>query len=563
MLSAIFKPKDPTGKAIELIQSFGLQANRPALQKKIAELEAVLPKAAILEVVACFVETLNDMNETLYTILIDIRDKGPFPAFRRLSAVALELETLKQNNPDVYANIVSVMQKSNLHAERISYAIAEGPCLVEEMKLAPKSEQRLPLGSFLVAFCNATGAGGELRLLLTTAPLEMREGYEQWARFFAVRYLPFAEDVDNKALAMKLIQPITGEEISDYIKIKTAEHQAKIEGIPAYVPKVEAPAEVAPAPVVQAPVKEIYVPTPVAPAPPAVQQAPVVANTPVVQNPSDVSREEALAAVMAKLDGLTGLASVKNEIRKFATTLKMNEARVKLGIPEQSVPLNSILAGAPGTGKTTVIEIIVELLYIMGLLKTPKVTIVKRQGLVSGMYGQTGEKTEAVFRSCDGGALVIDEAYALYEPSGSYNYGGEVIDTLVGLQTDKTLNVAVFLLGYHEKLELMFANSNPGFRDRFQRTIHFPNYSADELMEIFKNHAKKKALKLSTDAEEFLRGRFAEILSTADDTFSNARFVIKCYDDIVGHQGMRLNALGEEGMTLEALTTIEVDDILI
>ena len=58
--------------------------------------------------------------------------------------------------------------------------------------------------------------------------------------------------------------------------------------------------------------------------------------------------------------------------------------------------------------------------------------------------------------------------------------------TLVKAMEDHRNEFAVIVAGYEDEMS-EFIESNPGLRSRFPKTIHFPDYTDDELVAIFRS----------------------------------------------------------------------------
>ena len=193
----------------------------------------------------------------------------------------------------------------------------------------------------------------------------------------------------------------------------------------------------------------------------------------------------------------------------------------------------------------------------LGILSHGEMTETDRSGLVAGYVGQTALKVKEVVEKAVGGVLFIDEAYAL-APSGSNDFGGEAIDTLVKLMEDHRDNLVVIVAGYTEEMK-RFLKSNTGLVSRFNRFIPFPDYSTEELVEILAGMAEKAGLVL----EEGLKDKVAGYLDTMDakekSEFGNARGIRNIFETMVVNQANRLVAM--EVCSMEQLTLIKGEDI--
>lgn len=142
---------------------------------------------------------------------------------------------------------------------------------------------------------------------------------------------------------------------------------------------------------------------------------------------------------------------------------------------------------------------------------------------------------EVLSQSLDG-VLFIDEAYTL--GSGD-DYGREAIDTILKFMEDHRSRLVVIVAGYEEEMHT-FVRSNPGLESRFSRYFDFPNYSADELLLIYKSMAAAQGFSLNPKAEPMLLREFEAQVSGATKFFGNARHARNVFELTVQNQFMRL-----------------------
>jgi len=170
--------------------------------------------------------------------------------------------------------------------------------------------------------------------------------------------------------------------------------------------------------------------------------------------------------VLEALDGeLIGLAPVKARIRETAALLLVGRARRSLGLAAQTPTLHMSFTGNPGTGKTTVAQMMAGLLHRLGYVRKGHLVSVTRDDLVGQYIGHTAPKTKEVLKRAMGGVLFIDEAYYLYRPDNERDYGQEAIEILLQVMENNRDDLVVILAGYADRMAL-FYNSNPGFRSR-------------------------------------------------------------------------------------------------
>jgi SpoVK/Ycf46/Vps4 family AAA+-type ATPase len=272
--------------------------------------------------------------------------------------------------------------------------------------------------------------------------------------------------------------------------------------------------------------------------------------------PSDLDPTRTLDDVLAELDGLIGLSQVKAEVRRMTSMLTVQQLRAERGLPTIETSHHLVFTGNPGTGKTTVARLLSQIYRAVGVVSTGQLVETDRSKLVAGYVGQTALKTKEALDAALGGMLLIDEAYALAR-GGENDFGREAIDTLVKFMEDHRDDVAIVAAGYTEEMA-DFIDTNPGLKSRFTRTIHFPDYTDDELVAIFARLCAKHSYECSDDALATTRHIIAAEPRTRG--FGNARFVRNLFETAVAHQAMRVAPLADP--STEQLTTLVAADIV-
>ena len=271
----------------------------------------------------------------------------------------------------------------------------------------------------------------------------------------------------------------------------------------------------------------------------------------------DIKQQDDRIKEDLQLETLIGLKGVKSEITTLRNFVVMKQRREQAGMKSPNISYHCVFTGNPGTGKTTVARILATIYKDLGIIKKGHLVETDRSGLVAEYVGQTAVKTNKIIDKALDGVLFVDEAYTL--ANGSQNdYGAEAIATLLKRMEDDRDRLIVILAGYTNEME-QFINSNPGLRSRFSRYIEFPDYSAEELYEIFCLQAKKNDFELSEGASERLMIKLNEAVSTKSKDFGNARYVRNLFEKAIESQANRLASKTE--LTKQDLTIITGDDI--
>lgn len=248
----------------------------------------------------------------------------------------------------------------------------------------------------------------------------------------------------------------------------------------------------------------------------------------------------ALDAIRAEINELVGLAPVKEYVFGLADNLQVQQRRAAAGLKTASLSMHMIFTGNPGTGKTTIARLVAKYLKAIGALKGGQLVEVTRADLVGRYTGHTAPLTNSVIESALGGVLFIDEAYSLYRGEQD-SFGLEAIDTLVKGMEDHRDELVVILAGYTREMEI-FLTANSGLASRFPNKIEFPDYTAEELLQITHVQAKNKGYRLAESCTEPLLNYYARWQAADARTAGNGRLARNTLEKAIFHQSRRLVA---------------------
>ena len=255
----------------------------------------------------------------------------------------------------------------------------------------------------------------------------------------------------------------------------------------------------------------------------------------VADIPYEAPKAVSYTDCLSKLNGMVGLAGVKKEISNLAAFLNL---QIRRGETNTFQGKHYVFTGNPGTGKTTVARIMADVFRTLGILSRGQLVEADRSKLVAGFSGQTAIKTNQLIDSAMGGVLFIDEAYTLKSNDGD-SFGAEAIDTLLKRLEDDRGKFICIVAGYTDQMH-DFIDTNPGLKSRFTQTIHFDDYTPDELTEIFINLAKDKNFTVDEETKGAIHRQFEQLYLRRDKNFGNAREARRIFDQAVEKQSQRL-----------------------
>lgn len=265
---------------------------------------------------------------------------------------------------------------------------------------------------------------------------------------------------------------------------------------------------------------------------------------------------ENIENLKAELNELIGLEGIKKEVNNLINMVTVHKLRAEHGLKSVDMSLHMVFSGNPGTGKTTIARMMARIYRSLGVLSKGQLVEVDRSGLVAGYVGQTAAKTSKVVESAMGGVLFIDEAYSLSSKSEN-DFGLEAIDTLLKAMEDHREDLVVIVAGYDGLMD-DFIHSNPGLESRFNRYLHFDDYSVDDMLNILALQLKKGQYVLDNDARAAVRD-YIEASNTSSISFGNARGVRNIFEKLLVEQANRLSTMAE--VSKEQLMCITEADV--
>ncbi|MEM9823663.1 MAG: AAA family ATPase, partial [Bacteroidota bacterium] len=264
-----------------------------------------------------------------------------------------------------------------------------------------------------------------------------------------------------------------------------------------------------------------------------------------------------LQDALSQLHDLVGLNNIKQEVDEMSKLVRYYR---EIGKDiRKSFSLHAVFTGNPGTGKTTVARLLVQIYKALGILERGHLVECDRKSLVAGYVGQTAIKTGEVIEKALGGGLFIDEAYSLNQ-GGPNDFGREAIETLLKRMEDHRGELMVIVAGYPEEMQ-NFIEANPGLMSRFDKQFSFTDYDEVELSAIAKLMFKSEQLELDGAAADHLEAYIKKLLNNKHKYFGNARTIRKIVSETIRRQHLRMAAIPTDQRTEALIKQVTLADI--
>ncbi len=286
---------------------------------------------------------------------------------------------------------------------------------------------------------------------------------------------------------------------------------------------------------------------------------------------SQEDRREVLTEALAKLDAIDGMDEVKGQIRRLRIQIIRDNEKRRRGIPVEAKTRHLVFKGPPGTGKTTIANLICDLYYGLGVTRLRNMVPVNRAKLIGSYEGESAKKTLAALESARGGTMFLDEAYELVQdrPGQSDPYGSEALTTMLEYMDNHRDDLVLIIAGYEGPIE-RFLGENPGLKSRFSGSISFVTYNGDEMWRIINGMADKAGTPIDQSVEDRFK-QIIEIMWDTDqngdrvlDVAGNGRFARNVFQQADDHAGQRMENAGVdlEHLSGDDFATLTTEDVL-
>lgn len=284
---------------------------------------------------------------------------------------------------------------------------------------------------------------------------------------------------------------------------------------------------------------------------------------------SQDDRREVLDAAMAELDSIDGMDSIKEQMRTMAAEIAIENEQRRRGMSVKPKTRHLIFKGPPGTGKTTIANLIARLYYGLGVIPAHTLVPANRATLIGAVEGESAKKTMAKINEARGGVLFIDEAYELVQDRGGQAdpFGSEALTTLLEMMDTWRSELVLIVAGYEAPMERFLAE-NPGLKSRFAYSLSFNTYTPDEVWRIITGMARQDGRNIDPSVEERFK-QIVEVMWDTDqrgnrvlDVAGNGRFARNVFEQAQGLASRRLFSADLTTLTDEELLQLSGEDIL-
>lgn len=260
----------------------------------------------------------------------------------------------------------------------------------------------------------------------------------------------------------------------------------------------------------------------------------------VVTEPFD---ETAIDEALARLDRMIGLTQVKAAIHNFVTVARLLHRNGKNFFGE--IPLKWSFAGNTGTGKSTVAQIMTDLLKAMNILDNGNFTEIKGEQLYNVPDYKVDEVLQEAMKRSQQGLLFIDGDSPKFKNAAN-TFDSEQLRIKLAEYTSTLPGAHALIIAENraprqELVEQLIDNGAP----EVDHTLIFEDYTQDELFEILKQMLSDKEFAIDPEAEAVMRRYIKHLAADRRSCYANARTMKIISRTIIQNTYLRLSNMHE------------------
>lgn len=236
---------------------------------------------------------------------------------------------------------------------------------------------------------------------------------------------------------------------------------------------------------------------------------------------SEGFNEAAIDEALKRLDSLVGLGKVKSAIHNFVNISRYLHSQGERFRGKGLLKWN--FTGNTGTGKSTVAQILADILKAMNLIQNNELTEIKGEEIFNVSDYTCNEVIRDAVKKSRRGLLFIDGDAPEFR-SNQYRMTSEQVRfKLAALASDESASGALIIAECStSNLSIAHSLASNGIYD-FDHTFIFDDYSADELYSILLQCLDKQKTTVSEEAEVILREYIRNLCANRELSFANAR----------------------------------------
>ncbi len=232
--------------------------------------------------------------------------------------------------------------------------------------------------------------------------------------------------------------------------------------------------------------------------------------------------EEAISKALERLDSMVGLRNVKKTIHNFVEVARYISAERQEAFGNQLMKWNFV--GNSGTGKSTVAQIMADILKAMGLIDKGKVVELKGEEFYNVPEYRCDEILRKAMEDSKYGLLFIDSDAPMFRNANSWALTGDQLRIKLAALTAEIGGNGALIIA---ECEPHRPSTGPSLAGKgvfdLDRTLVFEDYTADELYEILVQQLQESKAKLSAEAEAKMRTYINALCDNRSLAMANAR----------------------------------------
>ena len=261
--------------------------------------------------------------------------------------------------------------------------------------------------------------------------------------------------------------------------------------------------------------------------------------------------EETIDNALKRLDSMVGMNKVKSAIHNFVNISRYLNSQGEKFTGKGLLKWN--FTGNTGTGKSTVAQILADILKAMNLIKNNEVTEIKGEEIFNVSDYECNQVLRDAVKRSRNGLLLIDGDAPEFRSSTYRLTNEQVRFKLANLVNDeKTTGAIIIAECSSPNLSIAHSLANNGIYD-YDHIFIFDDYTESELYDILCQCLSKYKVTISPDAEVTIREFICKLSCNKEIGFANARTMKNLSRAIFEAVLLRLHETEAEGEPSERI----------